>query len=71
MVWDVDEPRAILDRIGKVLHVKHEETVLDPLPKRWTELILFLNEVERLQAAEATRLRDPPSDFAGCGTRRH
>jgi len=61
VVWDLDEPRAVLERIAKALYVKHEHTVQEALPKRWIELILYLNEVERREASSAGSAegRDP------------
>ena len=33
--------------IGKILRTHTEETSGDPLPKRWTDLILLLDQQER------------------------
>jgi hypothetical protein len=35
------------DRIGRALRNETEELVREPLPKRWVDLILYLDEQER------------------------
>jgi hypothetical protein len=44
------EPSPIIARIGRVLHQQLEHDVHEPLPKRWVELIHFLNEKEHAAA---------------------
>ena len=38
---------TILQRLGKTLHVQLDYITHDPLPRRWVELIHYLNEQER------------------------
>ena len=38
---------TILERLGKALHVGMDDITHEPLPRRWVELILFLEEKER------------------------
>jgi hypothetical protein len=33
--------------IGKALHVQHDDTLREPLPRRWVDLIRYLNEKDR------------------------
>ena len=45
---------AVWKHINKVLRMQHEETVSEPLPQRWIDLIRYLNEMDakRDQATE-------------------
>jgi len=45
----------IFDRIGKMLHAHFDEVVDEPLPKRWVDLIKYLNEQEREDEARRQR----------------
>ena len=45
----------IFDRIGKMLHAHFDEMVDEPLPKRWVDLIKYLNEKEREDEARRQR----------------
>ena len=36
-----------MQRLGKTLHVQLDDITHDPLPRRWVELIHYLNEQER------------------------
>jgi hypothetical protein len=38
---------TILRRLGKAFHVYVDETAHEPLPRRWVELIRYLDEQER------------------------
>jgi len=38
---------TILRRLGKALHVRMDDITHEPLPRRWAELILYLDEEER------------------------
>ncbi len=38
---------TILGRLGKTLHVQMDDITHDPLPRRWVELILYLEKQER------------------------
>jgi hypothetical protein len=40
---------SILERIGKILHGQYDEFVTEPVPRRWIELINYLNAKERGQ----------------------
>jgi len=48
VVWEVTEARTWLDRIGRALRAHHEPTVRD-VPRRWVDLILYLDELEQRQ----------------------
>ena len=49
----------IFDRIGKMLHAHFDEVVDEPLPKRWVDLIKYLNEQEREDEARRQRQKTP------------
>jgi hypothetical protein len=38
---------SFLERISKALHVHYDNTVKEPLPERWIDLIQYLDEEER------------------------
>ena len=38
---------TILGRLGKALHAHWDDIAHEPLPRRWVDLILFLDEQER------------------------
>ena len=38
---------SILRRLGKLLHDQDDDITHEPLPKRWVDLIHFLDEKER------------------------
>jgi len=40
--------------ISKALHAQHDETVREPLPQRWVDLINYLNERERMPRKSST-----------------
>jgi hypothetical protein len=44
-----------LKRISKALHVQYDETLHEPLPQRWVELIRHLNamDAKRSEAADS------------------
>ena len=42
---------TILQRLGKALHVHIDDITHEPLPRRWVELILYLDEQERERSA--------------------
>jgi hypothetical protein len=44
-------------RLGHVLHDCLDATVTDPLPTRWVDLILALNERERIEVTARTKVR--------------
>ena len=46
---------TILQGLGKALHVQMDDITHGPLPRRWVELIQYLNEQERrgVQQAES------------------
>jgi hypothetical protein len=37
----------ILRLLGKVMHDRDDDITLEPLPRRWVDLILFLDEQEK------------------------
>ena len=41
---------TILQRLGKALHVQMDDITHEPLPRRWVELILYLEEHERTRS---------------------
>ena len=41
----------ILGRLGKALHTHWDEIAHEPLPRRWVDLILFLEEQDRKRSA--------------------
>jgi len=49
------------DRIGKMLHAHFDEVVDEPLPKRWVDLIKYLNEQEREDEARRQRQETSPA----------
>jgi hypothetical protein len=56
------------DRIGKALRNETDEFVREPLPKRWVELILYLDEKER-RRSKPERSEIPRSSSYDEGTR--
>jgi hypothetical protein len=40
----------ILERIRKALHAQYDDTVNEPLPQRWVDLIRYLNEKDRMRS---------------------
>lgn len=42
---------TIFGRLGKTLHVEMDDITNDPLPQRWVELILHLEEQEKKRLA--------------------
>ena len=38
---------TVLQRLGKALHVRLDDITHEPLPRRWIDLIHYLNEEER------------------------
>jgi hypothetical protein len=53
--------KPILDRIRKALHVQYDETVREPLPERWVDLIRYLNEKDQMHSEAGQRRTDGPS----------
>jgi hypothetical protein len=41
---------TILERLGKALHVDMDDITREPLPRRWVELIHYLDEDEQKRA---------------------
>ena len=41
---------SFLDRITKTLRAHFDATASEPLPRRWIDLITYLNEVDAAQA---------------------
>jgi hypothetical protein len=46
---------SILARLGKALHVGTDDIAHEPLPRRWVELIHYLDEQERKHSKRAQR----------------
>ena len=44
------ENSTVLKPVGEALHVYFDSIVKEPLPRRWIDLINWLNEQERAQA---------------------
>ena len=51
-----------LDRIGRALRVQYDEIVHEPVPKRWVELINYLNDKEQ-RRREGLRRRSGSETF--------
>ena len=49
---------TILQRLGKTLHVRMDDITHEPLPRRWVELILYLEEQERERTAKTAESDD-------------
>ena len=45
---------SVLERLAKALHHHYEDIVREPLPRRWVDLILHLEEQER-QAGSSSK----------------
>ncbi len=50
---------TILRRLGRTLHVNMDEITHEPLPSRWVELILYLEEQERRRTDKAQAEAEP------------
>ena len=57
------EHDSVLQRIGKALHLAHEDVLKEPLPQRWVDLILYLDEKEQ----ERSKAREPGDKSPGGG----
>jgi hypothetical protein len=55
---------TILQRLGKALHVQMDDITHEPLPRRWVELILYLEEHERTRSER----HEPESRGRGVGS---
>jgi hypothetical protein len=49
------------DHISKALHAQYDETMSEPLPQRWVDLIHYLNERERMPPDECPQPRSEPN----------
>jgi hypothetical protein len=56
----VEDNPSVLKPVGEALHIYFDNVVNEPLPKRWIDLINWLNEQEREQA-EQCGAAPPPS----------
>lgn len=45
---------SILGRLAKALHVRVDDITHEPLPRRWVELIHYLDEQERKRSERPT-----------------
>jgi hypothetical protein len=55
-MWQAHE---FMRRIGTVLRIRDEEFAHEPLPKRWVDLIHYLDEKERREKARQRQRRKP------------
>jgi hypothetical protein len=46
----MQKTHEILRHLGKLLHAKTDKIAREPLPRRWVELIHYLDDKERAQA---------------------
>ena len=53
----MEEDRSVLKPVGEALHVYFNSIVKEPLPKRWVDLINWLNDQEREQAEAQAQSR--------------
>jgi hypothetical protein len=51
-----------VEQLGKALHVRLNDVTHEPLPRRWVELILFLEEKERTLPERRDESRHPGSE---------
>jgi hypothetical protein len=51
-------PQEFFGQIGKVLRNQGEHLTREPLPERWVELILYLDEKERQAKPPPPKARD-------------
>jgi hypothetical protein len=58
----------ILDRIGKVLHEQLSDVAREPLPERWTDLINYLSEEERVRRDSRRSAQPRPPRLKPLGT---
>jgi hypothetical protein len=45
---------SVLGRLGKALHIRMDDITHEALPRRWVELIHYLDEQERLRSEGPT-----------------
>jgi hypothetical protein len=57
----LQEQGSFLHRIGKALRAQSEDIAHEPLPKRWVDLIHYLDEQER-KRAEGLEAKKEPRD---------
>ena len=55
---------SILRRLGKLLHDQDDDITHEPLPKRWVDLIHFLDEEER-KRTDVRQEEKRPRDRSG------
>ena len=58
---------SVLQRIGKALHHQHDDYLKGPLPQRWIDLILYLDEKEQ-QQSKAREPEDKSPPAAACSS---
>ena len=47
--------RSIFERINATLREQYDDVASEPLPKRWIDLITYLNQKERANRSAETR----------------
>ena len=52
--WQGQE--TLLRRLGKTFHIYADDTADEPLPRRWVELIRYLDEQERRSSEQSQRV---------------
>jgi hypothetical protein len=57
----LQEQESLLHRIGKSMRAQSEDIAHEPLPKRWVDLIHYLDEQER-KRAEGLEAKKEPRD---------
>ena len=59
----MEENRSVLKPVGEALHVYFDSIVKAPIPKRWMDLINWLDEEERAkaEAQQQATIDDPRS----------
>ena len=58
-VYAMQFQETILERIGKTLRGHDEGITHEPLPRRWVDLILYLDEQERKRAERRQPRAEP------------
>ena len=54
--------QSILERIGHALRTEHDKITNEPLPSRWVDLIHYLDDKDRQQAASRKPETEAPVD---------
>jgi hypothetical protein len=54
------------EHISKALHAQYDETVREPLPQRWVDLIRYLNERDQLHSVTSAKTEEPEHKTPKC-----